>query len=547
MYGSSQQSGALSPGVPGSAGEAIEMVLAGLSWLASADVASLPTWAQADVLRGLERALSAHTAARARALAAFTAQAGYEDDGQGSPRTWLKWQTRITDTSAAAAVGWMRRLNAHPAVADALAARQISQSWARQVCDWTDQLPEDTRPDADLILLAAADGGADLADLAALADQIRRRVARPDRDDDGFADRGLRLSTTFAGAGTLRGDLTPRCAAALQAVLDALGKKQGPDDTRSKTQRDHDALEEALRRLIASNCLPDRAGQPTQIVLHMDLDDLPGRVGWPGGHSDVSDDGDVSKDDAASNPARDDRRCEPRPAWPGPAARPGDLCDAQIIPIVTGRVDHDLLDRLAGQLTDRLAPHLGAGPPGHDTAPGTGNGPPGHDSGLTRAGLRDLLLGHAVALLSGPGGLASVLRTGTLPRPAASVSLPLDIGTATDTIPPHLRRAVIARDRRCAAPGCGRPPAACDIHHIIPRSRGGPTSLTNMILLCRFHHLIMVHEWDWTITLNADGTTTMTSPDHTRRYHSHAPPPQPASDPRYAPAVTASWPANWVW
>ena len=83
---------------------------------------------------------------------------------------------------------------------------------------------------------------------------------------------------------------------------------------------------------------------------------------------------------------------------------------------------------------------------------------------------------------------------------------------------------MIARDRHCAAPGCDQPPAACDVHHIIPRARGGPTSLTNLILACRFHHLIMIHEWGWAITLHPDGTTTMTSPDRTRQYHRHAPP-----------------------
>jgi len=61
------------------------------------------------------------------------------------------------------------------------------------------------------------------------------------------------------------------------------------------------------------------------------------------------------------------------------------------------------------------------------------------------------------------------------------------------------------------------------VHHIIPRSKGGPTSLTNCILLCSFHHLIMIHRWGWTITLHNDGTTTMTSP-HGRTLHSHSPP-----------------------
>jgi hypothetical protein len=44
------------------------------------------------------------------------------------------------------------------------------------------------------------------------------------------------------------------------------------------------------------------------------------------------------------------------------------------------------------------------------------------------------------------------------------------------------------------------------------------------VLLCAFHHLIAVHQWGWTLTLNADGTITAASPDHTRTLHSHSPP-----------------------
>ena len=120
-------------------------------------------------------------------------------------------------------------------------------------------------------------------------------------------------------------------------------------------------------------------------------------------------------------------------------------------------------------------------------------------------------------------GLASWLRTGTLPGPAAAISLPLDVGSVTDIVPPHLRRAIIIRDRHCAAPGCDQPPAACHVHHIVPRSRGGTTSLSNCLLLCSFHHLILIHRWGWSITLNPDGTTTMTSP-YGRTLHSHGPP-----------------------
>ena len=192
-------------------------------------------------------------------------RAACEDDGQASARAWLRWQTRITSGAAAGAVGWARRLAAHPAVGDALAAGEISASWAREICGWTARLPEGKQADADAILLAAAAGGAELADLAGLAEEMRRRCAAPDSDDadGGFADRWLRLDRTLHGAGRVDGDLTPQCTAALDAVLDAFAKKTGPEDTRTQGQRHHDGLEEACRQLIASGCVPDRAGQPT--------------------------------------------------------------------------------------------------------------------------------------------------------------------------------------------------------------------------------------------------------------------------------------------
>ncbi|HXS63156.1 MAG TPA: DUF222 domain-containing protein, partial [Streptosporangiaceae bacterium] len=416
-------------------------------------------------------------------------------------------------------------------VAAALAAGTVSGSWAREICGWTDKLPQDARDGADQILLAAAAGSARLGDLARLAEEMRRRLAEPDEDgDDGFGDRYLRLQTTLGGAGRIDGDLTPRCAEAVQAVLDSLGKKAGPEDTRTQRQRHHDALEEACRRLIAAGGLPDRAGQPVQIQLHLTLEELarlhqdlaPGSAAAGGGQpgegtgclqaQPVTGSGDVppagtggarAVSDAAGSAGAASVR--PDREYFGPAATPGDACDATIVPILTGRVDQDLL----GQLTARLAGSGGQAP-----EPGP---------------IRDLILANALALLSGPGQLASLLRTGTLDGPAASVSLPIDLGTATETIPAHLRRAVIARDRHCTAPGCFTPAIGCHVHHTKPRSKGGRTRLKDLILLCAFHHLIVVHTWGWTITLNPDGTTTMRNPSGTKIYHSHSPPPATAA------------------
>jgi hypothetical protein len=187
---------------------------AGLGWLAAAGTASLTSAEQAGCLRALEQAGSMHTAARARVLSVFHSRGGYEDDGHGSARSWPRWQTKISGGAVSAAMGWMKRLREHPAIAGALAAGEISESWGRQVCGWSDLLPADARGGADGILLRAAAGGAGLRDLEGLAEEMRQRTARPGTDrGGGFDERGVRLGITFRGAGKLGGDLTPRCAA----------------------------------------------------------------------------------------------------------------------------------------------------------------------------------------------------------------------------------------------------------------------------------------------------------------------------------------------
>jgi hypothetical protein len=139
----------------------------------------------------------------------------------------------------------------------------------------------------------------------------------------------------------------------------------------------------------------------------------------------------------------------------------------------------------------------------------------------------------AADVMSGPGGLASWLRRSQLtggpadtPSLPFDVPLPLDTGQAEPTIPAHLRRAAATRHPHCAFPGCEQPSSLCQIHHLIPRSQTGPTALHNLVPLCAFHHLIAIHRWGWTLTLHPDGTTTATSPDRQRIFHSHGPPGQ---------------------
>lgn len=94
----------------------------------------------------------------------------------------------------------------------------------------------------------------------------------------------------------------------------------------------------------------------------------------------------------------------------------------------------------------------------------------------------------------------------------------LDVGRRTRTIPPALRRALEVRDRGCLFPGCGI--RFTDAHHIRHWADGGPTSLANCLLLCRFHHRL-VHEEGWRVVVSAAGSPVFLDP----RGGSHLPAP----------------------
>ena len=491
-----------------SAGEAIEMARAALGYLAAVDATQLAAETQAACLRGLERTDATATAARASFLSAFTAGQGYSADADYSARAWLMHRTGITRGAAASHTAWAKRDGTHPAVMAALAAGDLSESYGRTICQWTGKLPEQYRDESDELLVTAAAAGLGLADLSALYAEMyeRARGDLPDEDPDrAFADRGVRLQTTFQGAGVLNGDLTPECAAVVGKVLDALSAPAGAQDDRTRDQRYHDALQEAMRRLVAANLLPERAGQPVKVWAHISLADLlrldgdsalqeqwtaQVRAAW------------AARRAAASGTGADDG------VWLDGDAAEGIACDAAMAPIVTGDVNVDALEDLV-----RLCVELDARRDGARDA--------------AWAALEQAVIGKAVDLLSGPGGLASFLRRRQLGARLAGPSLPLDIGYA-ETIPAGIRNAVMLRDRHCQWAGrCDQPAEACQVHHTKHKANGGPTSVKDCVLLCWFHHQVVIHRWGWTLVLNPDGTTTAWNKDKTKVLHSHGPPVRP--------------------
>jgi hypothetical protein len=297
-----------------------------------------------------------------------------------------------------------------------------------------------------------------------------------------------------------------------------------------------------MRRLLAAGLLPERGGQPVRVWAHINLADLMLLEGssallaeWTGnlrarwaGHR------------AAAAEAGGHQGL-----WLDGDAAGAIACDAAVTPVVTGDVNPDAFDdlvRLCVQL-DRLRRH--GTPPDAAAGPGrtggagsgTGDGPDGSgpDSSaqdvpaafggtLSREALEQAIIGKAVELLSGPGGLASFLRRKLLEDRLTGPSLPLDIGYS-DTVPAGIRNAVRLRGGHCEwAGGCSQPASGCQVHHTKHKASGGKTSLKSCVLLCHYHHQVMIHRLGWTLVVNPDGTTTAWNKDKTKVLHSHGPP-----------------------
>jgi hypothetical protein len=552
--------------VPANGGEALAKLNTLVGYLADLDAAQLPAEVLGQYIRELVQADAVGAVALARMLAAYDAKHGHLADGQRSLGAWLVHMARVTRGQAAQFKAMRALPRDHEPLLAGLRAKALTTSQALQLAKWTREIPAEFRGPAEEILVAAARAGANLRALAQICAEIRSRTVPPDPDDnDPAQDRALFLDTTLDGAGVVRGDLTPECAAMVQAVLDALSAPTGAGDLRTKPQRYHDALAEAMKRLLASNLLPQRAGQPVKALVHMTFADLCDldvdsklqeawiteyRARWAGQRAAAS----VSTGDGG--------------AWlEGDVARRV-ACDAMLVPVVTGDLDLGAVEQLVGlcvqydhlrrQAPDRADADSGADPDGGTSARGGGvapagsdpipTAPPGSDPSPTaRAGqagdagraaqvlamLEHQILATVLQVVSGPGGVASFLRRNLLGKGLNGPSLPLDVGQ-TDDIPVHLRRLVALRDQTCQFPGgCDQPASACEPHHVVHRQDGGHTSLAGLKNYCWWHHHVVLHEMGWQLTVHPDGTSEVKSPGG-KIIRSHSPPPGPSP-----PAKTA--------
>jgi hypothetical protein len=493
-----------STGRPAGRPDGLAALAAAVEGLAAQDLDGLADAVRAERVLALRRLLDRLEGHWLAELAAVDARgaAGAEQGIQApSTASWLRTRLRMGAGAASSLVRTARTLFRGPltATATALTDGDISPAHAAVLAHGTHDLAVHTAAEAEPVLLEAAHR-LDPPRLRRVIGHLRL-VADPGGVDAKaerlHQRRSLWLAPTLEGMVALDGLLEPEAGQTLLSALEPLARPASAEDTRSGGQRRADALTELARRTLEAGRLPQTGGVRPQLTVTVDLDSLLGRpgpgavegeVGWAGPLDPeacrrLACDGAVTRVLVTRRPAdhrhrggdHDPDTNEPPAAW-----KQGAAPDATAAPDASGGPGSS------------AAPDA-SGDPGPSTSPGS----IGHEDLAAR-------LRAAVALLP--------------PTLGGAPTQPLEVGRTSRVVQAAQRTALAVRDGGCIFPGCHRPLAWCEAHHLRHWLHGGPTDLANLALLCRAHHRA-VHEGGWRLVRQPDGRLTATPPHRPRRRH----------------------------
>jgi hypothetical protein len=443
--------------------DGLAALAAAVDGLAAQDLDGLPDAVRAERVLRLRQLLDRLEGHWLKELAAVDARgaAGAEQGQQaGSTAGWLRSRMRMGASHASSFVRTARTLFRGPltATAEALTAGTISAAHASVLAHGVQDLPDHITLEAEPVLLEAAQR-LDPPRLRRVLGHLQL-VADPDGADRNTEQRhqrrGLWLAPAWEGMVAVDGLLEPEAGEILLAALEPLVRPDSSGDTRSGGQRRADALTELARRSLEAGRLPRAGGVRPQLTVTVDLDTLLGRPGALGGEG----------------------------GWTGPL--PPEACRRLAC---DGALTRVLVRRCAGE---------------HDH-PIHGPSADAQPAAQVPSGTEELTvrLRAAMALLP--------------PILGGAPTQPLEVGKTSRVVQTAQRTALAVRDGGCVFPGCARPLAWCEAHHLRHWLHGGPTDLANLALLCRAHHRA-VHEGGWRLVRQPDGRLTAT-PSHRRPHH----------------------------
>ena len=502
------------------ASPACEALSAAVDGLVSAGVPVADAELGGDLVR-LRREITRIEALLCERAAAFDARGLCGVDGAVSAVSWMRWACSMAPGAARGRVRVGRALVEMPKMAAAFADGTVGYEHVRLLVDRLgSEAYEDYRASEDEWVVAARE-----TTPAAFGRIID--VFLSDRAGDGGEGRDRRLrgarrlavSRSFEGMVFLDGLLDPEAGEVVLSALEAImaAHRDVEDEPgRTPTQRRADALVDICAHVLDDGALSRPGRERPHVSAIVDIlsvnPTLAGNL-LPGG----------------------DDLCEcgrPRDTHPGhhehgDHAQPGDDDYRDL-----GHGDEHRGEEPVERDDEHVGPGGGVGWWGQGSGDISGgcaqvaSGPVGELDGILRS-VRPARLYGASRYCELDSGEAICVETarrilcdcGIVRILTAGTSEPIDVGRKTRVISPALRRALEFRDRHCQYPGCTRPASWSDAHHMHSWIDGGPTSLANLVLLCRRHHTL-VHEGGYKIHRDTDGLITLTRPDGT-----HAPRP----------------------
>ncbi|WP_369597540.1 HNH endonuclease signature motif containing protein [Rhodococcus sp. WWJCD1] len=276
----------------------------------------------------------------------------------------------------------------------------------------------------------------------------------------------LFASKTLNGRLALKGDFDAVTGEKLLTALSPLTEPRpaadGTQDDRSPALRRAEAFGHILDRYLASSNRPTEGGEKPHVNLHITLRDLTNLRGTAAGAGSGDRDSDSDSDSGSGSGNDENTGTATRSDSASSSTRGGDADGCDSGPATDRGAYRDLF---GDGTTVGWLPWMGP---------------------LTRETSRQLA--------------CDCLLTAIVMDENGS---PINLARTARTVTAKQKRALTARDHGCAFPGCGKPAAWTEGHHIWHWTDGGPTDMNNLVLLCGFHHRL-IHHSDWEVFIAAD-------------------------------------------